>query len=108
MDIQIFFDEDNECINDYHKERDYRFGIIVVKNSKKYVVNIYGITRLNQEFNDSLLSGETFYIEPNLIIVKNVDKESIIKSIVDIEKEYNFFSQLKETAIDLSNYIRVY
>ena len=26
MDIQIFFDEDNECINDYHKERDVIFN----------------------------------------------------------------------------------
>ncbi len=108
MDIQVYFDEDNEKINLYHKERDYRFGVIVVSNQKKYMVNIYGITRLNQEFQEACLNGEVFYIEPNLIIVSNVDKNSIIKSIVEIGKGYNFLSQLKEVDVDLSKYVRVY
>lgn len=82
---------------------------MVVSNGKKYRINIYGITRLNQEFNECLKNNEIFYVEPNLIIVKTVTKENIIRAILGICTEWNFLSELKvEDDIDLSKYVNVY
>lgn len=109
MNIKIYFDEDNEYSEYLYNNKDYRFGIVVLQNGNKYKINIYGITRLNQEFNDSISSGEVFYIEPNLIIVKEVTKQNIIKSIIGVCSEFNFLQKLKkEEDIDLSKYINVY
>ena len=109
MEIKIYFDEDTEYSEFMYYNKDYRLGIIVVLNNKKYKLNIYGITRLNQEFNDCLNNNEVFYIEPNLIIVKEVTKENIINSILGICREFDFLSQLKvEDSLDLSKHINVY
>lgn len=109
MNIKIFFDEDNEYSEFTYYEKDCRFGIIVVLNEKKYKINVYGITRLNQEFNECIKNNEIFFVEPNLIIVKDVTKQNIIDAILCISNEYIFFSQLKiENDIDLSKYVNVY
>ena len=108
MDIKIYFDEDDEYSEFTWKNKDYRTGIIVVSHEKQYKINVYGITRLNQEFDDCIRDGETFYVEPNLIIVKEVTKQNIIKSVVDICTEFDFLSRLKEEKSDLSIYVQVY
>lgn len=109
MDIKIYFDEDSDYSEFLYCNKDYRLGVIVVQNDSKYRINIYGITRLNQEFNDSINNNEVFYVEPNLIVVEKVTKQSIIKAILEICKEFNFLQQLKiEDNIDLSRYVNVY
>ena len=101
MDIKIYFDEDNEYSEFNYNNKD--------SNNHIYKINIYGITRLNQEFDESANNGEIFYVEPNLIIVEEVNKHNIINAILGVCKEFNFLSQLKtEDDIDLSNYINVY
>ena len=87
MDIKIYFDEDNEYSEFNYNNKDYRLGIVVVSTN----------------------NGEIFYVEPNLIIVEEVNKHNIINAILGVCKEFNFLSQLKtEDDIDLSNYINVY
>lgn len=109
MDIKIYFDEDNDYSEFLYCNKDYRLGIIVVQNENKYRINIYGITRLNQEFYECINNNEVFYVEPNLIVVEKVTKQSIIKAIVGICKEFTFLQQLKiENDIDLSKYVNVY
>ncbi len=109
MDIKIYFDEDSEYSEFNYNNKDYRLGIMVVSNNHIYKINIYGITRLNQEFDESTNNGEIFYVEPNLIIVEEVNKQNIINAILGVCSEYDFLSHLKaETDIDLSKYIRVY
>ena len=109
MEIKIYFDEDTEYSEFMYYNKDYRLGIIVEHNNRKYKLNIYGITRLNQEFNDCLHNNEVFYIEPDLIIVEEVNKENIINSILGVCKGFDFLSQLKvEDKLDLSKYVNVY
>ena len=108
VDIKIYFDEDDEYSEFTWKNKDYRTGIVVVSRGKQYKVNVYGITRLNQEFDDCIRDGETFYVEPNSIIVKEVTKQNIIQSVVDICTEFDFLSRLKEEKTDLSMYVQVY
>ena len=109
MDIKIYFDEDSEYSEFNYNNKDYRLGIVVVSNNHIYKINIYGITRLNQEFDESANNGEIFYVEPNLIIVEEVNKQNIINAILGVCKEFHFLSQLKtEDDNDLSNHINDY
>lgn len=109
MGIKIYFDEDTEYSEFLYYSKDYRLGILVVVDNKAYKLNIYGITRLNQEFLECVNNNEVFYIEPNLIVVNTVNKETIINSIVQICNEYDFLGQLKcEENLDLSKYVNVY
>ena len=73
-----------------------KYKKIVDENYKE--VNLY-----------ELEDDSRFYIEPNLIIVKEVTKQNIIKSIIGVCSEFNFLQKLKkEEDIDLSKYINVY
>ncbi len=59
----------------------YFYGVTVtLNNGKTYGLNIYNSTRLKQDVDDEIDTYGFFY-EENIVFLKNVDKDSIIKGI---------------------------
>jgi len=68
-----------------------------MKNFQYYHVNIYDITRLQQDFEAELKYYGFYGIEPNIIIVKEVTTINIKKTVEHLDKQ-NFFEKLLPVA----------
>jgi hypothetical protein len=86
---------DNSELKEYDSiDRGYRSDIYVSTNNEFYNLNIYDIVRLQQDFEAEVQSNGFFGIEPNLIIVKNVDIATIKHTINRLYKQ-KYFDKIK-------------
>lgn len=55
-------------------------GVIVILDGKKYPITFYDPVRLSQDI-DGELSAEGFFFEGNLVVLKNIDRDSTERTI---------------------------
>lgn len=94
-----YFDYDD----DLTEVKGHRSDIhVCMDDDKCFNLNFISIERLNIEFAANLERGEIFFADEGLVIVNTVNKDSIIRSIVDLYNK-KFFSTQKNQVIEPSD-----
>ena len=75
--LSIFYLDNSELKESDSIDRGYRSDIYICINNMFYNLNVYDIVRLKQDFETEYQSYGFFNIEPNVIIVNNVNTEAI-------------------------------
>ncbi len=93
--IKIRFDELSELERFEAESRDYLLNLKVEADGKSYLVNVYGITRLSQEFRWETEVDGFFVPDPNLVIVECIDFEKIKITLENMYKQ-GYFETIAE------------
>ena len=93
MSYSIIY-EDNTEIAEYEAiNKGYRKDVIVVIDDRRYKLYITDIIRLHQDFDLEIEECGFYQNEPNTIIVKEVSKDEIEKTIDELYNE-GFFAKI--------------
>ena len=93
MSYRIMY-EDNTEIAEYEAiNKGYRKDVTVIIDDRKYKLYITDMVRLHQDFDSEIENYGFYQNEPNTIIVKEVSKDEIEKTIENLIRE-GFFDKL--------------
>ena len=81
MKYKIEYEYDTERINEEASMKGWRSDVIASIDSNKFMLNIIDPIRLSQDFESEMLKYGFYNMEPNTIIVKEVFKSEIEKTI---------------------------
>jgi len=100
-DFNIKYPEYFETIQDENEffYKGFINDIEVFYKGETYVLNFFSLSRIEQEFKSILEFGGLCFFERNLIIVKDITRDTIYNSIKYI---VNTFGDLKHNFINLS------
>jgi len=93
-EVMIYFRYDTELSEFEAVQRGYRVDVFVKVNNQYFNLRIFDIIRLRQEFESEIESGGYYAVEPNLVLVKEVNKKEIIFAINNLYKQ-KYFEELK-------------
>ena len=89
MEIEIIFEDESELAEYEAINRGCRNDVIIKIDDKKYKLNVIHIIRLQQDFMSDIETIGFYISEPLTIIVNDMGKESIKKTIVNLyERKY--------------------
>lgn len=89
--VKIIYGEDTE-INEFEAyERGYRLDVEVEVDGKRYNVFIISIIRLQQDVESEILNYGFYVPEINMIIVNEVTKKEIEKTVEELYKRGYFY-----------------
>ncbi|WP_202906788.1 hypothetical protein [Abyssisolibacter fermentans] len=100
--LKIIFLDSSELAENEALDKGYRNDVYVVINNQIFHINIYDIVRLKQDFDSEQKDYNYYAVEPNLILVKKVDKENIIYTIRKLNEEKYFENIKKERNISIN------
>ena len=81
MNLEIIYQDDTKLAEFEALNKGYRKDVIIKIGIKKYKVYITSMIRLQQDFETEFEDVGYYYSEPNMVIVKDVTKEEISKTI---------------------------
>lgn len=117
--MKIYFAENNERAEAESIEKGCRLDVLVEIDGNYYKPLINTIGRLAQEVNDAFVNDEIFDSEPCQILVNEASKETIIKTILELNNQ-KFFSSFMPVDLkklysnnfveltDISNWTQIY
>ena len=79
--IKIFFLDDTTLAEYEAVNKGYRIDIFVEIDEKFYNVRAYSLIRLQQDYETEMEASGFYYTEPNMIIVRDANKEEIVYAI---------------------------
>ena len=91
--MKIQYENDTELAEFEAFYKEYRRDVVVEIKQKKYRIHVTTITRLAQDYEQETKSGGFFLVEPNIVIVDEVTKNRIEKTVAYLA-ERNFFEEL--------------
>lgn len=107
MEISVFFSEDSDLTEYEAINKGYRTDVFVGIENYTYHLRIYSMIRLQQDFKSEIENYGYFAVEPNLIIVEEVCKAEIIRTIFKLF-EQKYFDDIKpDIGIDCDKLILV-
>lgn len=91
--MKIIYEDDTQRaeVEAYYKE--YRNDIIVEINGSKYRIYVTTMTRLIQDYETEIEAGEYYMMDPNIVIVKEVTKNTIEKTL-EYQASRKYFDKL--------------
>lgn len=92
--FEVYFLDDSELADFEAIQKGYRLDVYVNLYGNYYNVRIYDITRLKQDFEEEEQCEGYFAIEPNLVIVKEVNKKNIIFTLQNLYMQ-EYFKEIK-------------
>lgn len=92
--INVFCLDNSELANHEAIDKGYREDIYVRVSDKYYHLNIYDIVRLQQDFESELEDYGVFASDPNLVIIKEVNRKEIKKLANHLYKQ-RYFEQIR-------------
>ncbi|MCL2401093.1 MAG: hypothetical protein FWC90_00475 [Oscillospiraceae bacterium] len=106
--VEIFFTEDSDLSEYEAINKGYRLDVFVKIHQNIYRVSVYTILRLQQDFETEVMEDIGFYRpDPNLVLVKNSNKDEIIRTINWLVKQ-EYFSHLKNSSsVDINELVKV-
>lgn len=106
-EINIYFSDDSELSEYEATNKGYRVDVYVIVNSRIYNVRVYTMIRLQQDFESDMEDYGIYLMEPNMILVKDSNKQEIIDTIIKLN-EQDYFNNIKPIEnIDLNKLIKV-
>lgn len=93
--MRIVYQNEGERFDFESMNKGYREDVYVYLEKKKYKLSVYTITRLNQDFEMEIKEYGFFQMPTNLILVKEISKDVINNTIVELRKR-NFFEGMVE------------
>jgi len=83
------------------RDRGYRSHVWVeLAEGRRYPVVFYDVTRLQQDLQEEMKSGDGFIAEPGLIVLPEVTLENMKKAVCRLAEE-GFFEALRPTSVDV-------
>lgn len=106
-EIEVYFSDDSDLAEFEATQKGYRVDVYVKVENSYYNVRVYDLIRLKQDFDDEVESEGYYLIEPNLILVKEVNRKEIKFTVYKLYKQ-RYFDNLKPLEyIDISDLKRV-
>lgn len=106
-ELNIYFSDDSELAEYEALSRGYRTDVYVKIDSNIYNLKIYAMVRLQQDFESEIQSYGFYASEPNLILVKEANKEEVIETIKKLY-EQKYFEEIKPVEhIEINQLIKV-
>lgn len=93
-ELKIYFQYDTELSEFEAVQKGYRVDVFVKVNNQYFNLRVFDIIRLQQEYESEIESGGYYAVEPNLVLVKEVNKKEIIFTIKNLYKQ-KYFEELK-------------
>jgi uncharacterized secreted protein with C-terminal beta-propeller domain len=84
MKYKIIYGDDTKLAESEALTKGYRNDVSVIIDNKKYNLYITDLTRLNQDFETEVKQCGYYYSEPNTIIVREVTKNEITKTVEEL------------------------
>ena len=91
MKYEIIYGDDTKLAESEALTKGYRNDVSVIIDNKKYNLYITDLTRLNQVFETEVKQCGYYYSEPNTIIVREVTRNEITKTVEKLFVEGYFF-----------------
>jgi len=116
---EIFFSENDDRTESGVQEKGWRGDVVVKIGEELFKPTIFTPDRLLVEFNYSMNEGKVYDIDHNLILAERTDRNTIIKTIVELSKN-GYFSRIKTVDLkkeyascfqelqDINNWVKVY
>ena len=98
--FKIFLGDDSFYSEQTSIENGSRNDVLVQIENKLYHLSVYNIFTLAQEFNESNSNGQIYNIDNNIILVDNLSKAEIIKTICYLYSN-NYFTKTKEIDLEV-------
>lgn len=92
--IEIYFLDNSELSEFEAIQKGYRLDVYVKIEQSYYNVRVYDLIRLKQDFDDEVENDGYYLIEPNLILVKEVNRKEIKFTVGNLYKQ-GYFANLK-------------
>ena len=84
MKYKIIYGDDTKLAESEALTKGYRNDVSVIIDNKKYNLYITDLTKLNQDFETEVKQCGYYYSEPNTIIVREVTKNEITKTVEEL------------------------
>ena len=98
--FKIFLGDDSFYSEQTSIENGSRNDVLVQIENKLYHLSVYNIFALAQEFNESNNNGQVYNIDNNIVLVDNLSKTEIIKTICCLYSN-NYFTRTKEIDLEV-------
>ncbi len=95
-EIEIYFQYDSELSEFEAIQKGYRVDVFVKVGGIYFNLRVFDIIRLQQEFENEVDNEGYYAVEPNLILVKEVNKKEILCTIRNLYK-HKYFDEIKPT-----------
>ena len=106
-EIEVYFLYDSEYIEFETSQKGFRLDVYVHINGEFFNINIYNLIRLKQDFNEAIQDEGYYSIDPNLVLVQDVNKKEILFTIKKLY-EQKYFESLKPVEnINTSDLIKI-
>lgn len=106
-EIKIYFQYDTELSAFEAIQKGYRVDVFVKIGGIYFNLRVFDIIRLQQEFESEVDSEGYYAVEPNLILVKEVNKKEILCTIRNLYKQ-KYFDEIKPTcAVNVDELIEI-
>ncbi len=92
--FKIYFLYDTELSEYEAIQKGYRVDVFVKVNNQYFNLRVYDIIRLQQEFESEVANRGFYAIEPNLVLVTEVNKAEIVNTIKNLYKQ-KYFDEIK-------------
>jgi len=106
-DVEIYFSEDSELSEYEAISKEYRLDIFVRINGILYRVAAYTPLRLQQDFDTEIESYGVYYPDANLVLVKNTNKDEIIRTVNYLARKRYFLDLKGMNDVDITALVKV-
>lgn len=90
VEIEIIFEDESELAEYEALNKGRRIDVIVHIGEKKYKLYVIHIKRLQQDFESEIEDNGYYFTDPLTIIVNDMEKEVIKKTIMNLYKDKYF------------------
>ena len=105
--VIIYFTADTELSEYEAINKGYRVDVYAVVGKEVFNLRVYTLVRLQQDFESECETYGYYSIEPNLVLVRDANKDEIINTIDELGKQ-NYFESIKPMKDgDISGYVRI-
>lgn len=95
----IYFSNNDDLIESDIMEKGWRGDILVKIDNLFFHPMVITLERLTKEFNDAINANRIYEIEPNLILVKETNRETIIDTLLSLIID-GYFSNVKPVNLE--------
>lgn len=106
--VKVYFLDDSELAEYEAISKGYRTDVYVKIEDVFYNVHVYNMRRLQQDFESESENYGYYTVDPNLILVKDANRNEIVFTIEKLYKQ-EYFEEIKPVEkVDLSSLKRIY